>query len=418
MTRPAIVMNMFYTGLGIARSLAEQGISVIGLTAHRGAYGNFTRYAKVLSWPDTRQQPEAALAFLLQLGDTLAEGGILFPTRDDDVLFLDRFRVELSRRFVLVLPEETALTACLNKWETYRCAEAAGVAVPRCWSVTSSEDLHRILPELTFPCVLKPISAHHWRKGNNWKTVGNRKAIGIFTAEDLLAEYETIARADSRALLQELIPGGDDCLWIAACYLNRHSNLIAGFTIQKLLQVPEGFGTGCILQTVDRPDLLATATALLQKIQFTGIAEVEFKWDAHSGQYKLIEINPRPWDQHRLGKACGVDLIHIAYCDLLGITLPDIGKQRIGQKWIAEDVFSLRLLQFLWRRDGRFWSLLKMARGQRICAVWSIRDPLPLIAFIGTRLGPELVRHFYRHLRSLLARFIKGQVRAQERSAL
>ena len=62
MTRPAIVMNMFYTGLGIARSLAEQGISVIGLTAHRGAYGNFTRYAKVLSWPDTRQQPEAALA--------------------------------------------------------------------------------------------------------------------------------------------------------------------------------------------------------------------------------------------------------------------------------------------------------------------------------------------------------------------
>ena len=32
---PAIVMNMFYTGLGIARSLGERGISVIGITAER-----------------------------------------------------------------------------------------------------------------------------------------------------------------------------------------------------------------------------------------------------------------------------------------------------------------------------------------------------------------------------------------------
>ena len=33
-------MNMFYTGLGIARSLGEHGVSVIGLSAHRRIYGN------------------------------------------------------------------------------------------------------------------------------------------------------------------------------------------------------------------------------------------------------------------------------------------------------------------------------------------------------------------------------------------
>ena len=57
----AVVLNMFYSGLGIARSLGEHGIPVIGLTAQRGIYGNFTRYAKVVHAPDSRKEPEALL---------------------------------------------------------------------------------------------------------------------------------------------------------------------------------------------------------------------------------------------------------------------------------------------------------------------------------------------------------------------
>ena len=56
-------------------------------------------------------------------------------------------------------------------------------------------------------------------------------------------------------------------------------------------------------------------------MSFTGVAEVEFKLDSRLGEYKLIEINPIPWDQHRLGHMCGVDLIHIAWCDLTGEAL-------------------------------------------------------------------------------------------------
>ena len=56
----AIVMNLFYTGLGIARSLGERGIPVIGLSAHRGIYGSYTRYAEVRSSPDSREPGGAA----------------------------------------------------------------------------------------------------------------------------------------------------------------------------------------------------------------------------------------------------------------------------------------------------------------------------------------------------------------------
>jgi predicted ATP-grasp superfamily ATP-dependent carboligase len=404
-------MNMFYTGLGIARSLGEQGIRVIGLTSHRRIYGNFTRYASVQFCPDSREQPEALLTFLLRLSENLGEPGIIFPTRDDDVIFLDRYRDQLQGRFVLVLADRPALTACLDKWETYRWAVRAGVAAPRCWIVSDPQELIRIAPELRFPCVLKPVSAHHWRRGSNWNRVGSRKAIPIWSPEELRAEYETISHVENRALLQELVPGKDDCLWVAACYIDRNGQFIAGFTARKLIQAPEGFGTGCIVQSVDRPDLLATAAQLLQQVRFSGIAEVEFKQDSATQEDKLIEINPRPWDQHRLGKSRGVDLIHIAYCDCAGLTIPQAREQRTGRKWIGEDVFFWLLLRSLWKRDGSLPSLLRLARGRRVYAIWSIKDPLPLFCYFATRFVTELMATLMQALKA------RGAARSDNTSA-
>lgn len=67
----AIVMNMFYTGLGIARSLGSRGVRVIGLSSKRGVYGNYTRCAKVHVAPDSRDAPEGLLIYLLAMGREL-----------------------------------------------------------------------------------------------------------------------------------------------------------------------------------------------------------------------------------------------------------------------------------------------------------------------------------------------------------
>lgn len=405
MDKPAaIVMNVFYTGLGIARSLGERGVPVIGLTSGRGLYGNFTRYAKTMFCPDSRREPEALLAFLLRLGQTLSVRGVIFPTRDDDLVFLDRHRSELAPYFSLVMPDSAVLNVCLDKWETYLWAERVGARIPKSWHIDGPEDVKRVAPELTYPCVLKPLSAHHWRQGNNWEIVGARKAIGVSSEEELLREYGAIALADKRALLQEMIAGGDDRLIVAAGYLSRQSRWVAGFNAQKLVQIPEGFGTGCIVQSVDRPELLESTARLLETMGFSGIAEVEYKWDAKSGEYKLIEINPRPWDQHRLGNACGVDLMYLAYCDHAGLAPPESRKPDPGHKWIAEDGFFFGALQLGWRRDPKLISLFRQTHGKRIYAIWSARDPLPLLAYACTGLIPGLLKSGARRLWSALRR--------------
>ena len=409
----AIVMNMFYSGLGVARSLDEQGIPVIGLTARRGIYGNYTRCATVRVCPDSREEPEALLPFLLQLGAELSGRAVIFPTRDDDVLFLDSYREPLSRYFDLVLPRTEVVRACLDKWESYLQACRAGVESPRSWLIQGLPDLERAAEAISYPCVMKPLSSHLWRKHNNWERVGGRKAIAIYSRQQLVAEYAQISLADLRVLLQEMVPGGDDQLFIAACYLDKDSQLVASFTAQKLLQCPAGFGTGCIVQTVDRRELVELAASLLKSMGFSGIAEVEFKFDAGCGRYKLIEINPRPWDQHALGRASGVDLIHLAYCEHAGLPMPDVRAAEPGHKWLAEDVYMATALRMIWTRDPQFRSLCALARGKRTYGIWCSRDKRPFLIYMA-KFVPQLIWMGMRRIGIMLGRHFRDKMSASD----
>ena len=401
MQPPAVVMNMFYTGLGIARSLGEQGIPVIGLTAQR-VYGNYTRYAKTVSCPDSKKEPEALLAFLLRQAERTGQRGVIFPTRDDDVVFLDRFRNELAPHYSLVVPPSSTIAICLDKWQTYQCAIEAGVSTPKSWLIETEGDLGRALQEATFPCVLKPLAAHHWRSGRNWEIVGCRKAIPVYSREELAAEYAVAAAADPRALLQEMIPGGDDCLFVTACYIDQDLRWAGAFNIQKLVQEPAGFGTGCVVQSVNRPELFEPTQRLLKQMNFSGIAEVEFKWDESAQRYHLIEVNPRPWDQHVLGQAVGVDVIHLAYCDHAGLPMPAVQAGTSIWKWIADDAFVLAVLRSFKRRDGKFRVLFRAARGKRKHGIWSAKDPLPFLAYVVWQLVPQLAGAGFKRFWSLL----------------
>jgi D-aspartate ligase len=415
MSRPALVMNMFYTGLGIARSLGEHGVQVIGLTAQRGVYGNYTRYAKPVLCPDSRNEPQALLDFLVGFGRRLGGRSVIFPTRDHDLVFLDRYREPLAEYFLPVIPESAVLEACLNKWQTSQWALRAGVATPKCWLIEKPDELRAVLPEISYPCVLKPLEAHHWRHEHNWEVVGGRKAIAVNSEREFLAEYKVIARADTRVLVQKLVPGGDENLMIAACYMDRNGEFSAGFNTQKLVQCPEGFGTGCIVQAADRPDLFERTIRLLKAMRFTGIAEVEYKWDEVAAEYQLIEINPRPWDQHRLGRSCGTDLAYLAYCDNAGLPKPATVPRASAVKWIAEDAFLMEFLRLVWHRDPKLRRLLGKAQGERIYAIWSWRDPLPFLCY-AVRMVPGIIRMAFASLRRVLGgRRDRAKARLQER---
>ncbi len=72
------------------------------------------------------------------------------------------------------------------------------------------------------------------------------------------------------------------------------------------------------MEALPVPALLEFAEKLLEYMHVTGMVEVEFKFDERDQQYKLLDINLRPWGWHTLCIACGLDFPYIQYCDALG----------------------------------------------------------------------------------------------------
>jgi len=389
---PAVlILNMFYSGLGIARDLTDKGMRVIGFSADPTIYGNFTRCCEVRMAPNSQEEPDQLAEMLLRLVNEL-HGSVIFPTRDADVLLLDRFRNDLAPHYRLAIPSHGCLLQVMNKFSLAMAAERAAIPVPRTSLISSTADLSKVDRQVGFPCVLKPVLAANWRGTESWSKVGARKAVLANHQCDLEREYESLSSISPELLAQQWIPGGADQIVVLGGYVRHGGVLVDYFTARKLIQSPEDFGTGCVVQSEEIPEIIELSRRLFKTLEYEGMAEVEYKYDNASGEYCLIEINTRHWDWHRLGAASDVNLSWVAYCDLIGEVQACRSPRITHAKWIAEDALTLYLLRGLYRRRVRLGDFLRKLSGRRVYAVAAWSDPRPGLHYCFREFLPDLVK--------------------------
>jgi len=393
---PAVViLNMFYSGLGIARDMAGKGVRVVGLSADRKIYGNFTRLCEIRRAPNSQEEPGALAAMLLELSSELG-GAVIFPTRDADVLLLERYRDVLSPHYRLAIPPSDCLLRVINKHALAVAAESAGIPVPRTTVVSSRADLHRVEIEVGFPCVLKPVFAVDWRGAENWQKVGARKAILVHDRRELQREYEVLSEVDSEVLAQEWIPGSSDQIVVLGGYVRSGGELVDYFTARKLVQSPDDFGTGCVVQSEQITEIIALSKRLCRALDYEGMAEIEYKYDCEAQEFRLIEINTRHWDWHRLGSASDINLSWTAYRDLTGRSVDSQPRPVARAKWIAEDALLTYMLRGLYRRRLRVRDLWKKLSGRRVYGISDWNDPWPGLRYCCGEFLPDLAKSFLR----------------------
>jgi len=395
---PVIILNLFYTGVGIARDLAGSGLRVVGLSAHPNIYGNFTRFCEVRQAPNSQEKPEALQEFLLEATGEL-RGAVIFPTRDLDVLFLDRHRDKLEPHYRLAIPPRECLMQVLDKHALVNVARKAGVAVPRTLALHSEHELSRVAEEVGFPCVVKPISSYHWRESNNWDMVGGRKAFLVTSQEELTREYEQVRWANPEILVQEWIPGNTESISVLGGYVGENSQPLASFTARKIVQSPDDFGTGCVIRSEEIPELLEPTLRLWQALNYQGMAEVEYKRDSRTGKFLLIEMNTRHWDQHGLGRASGINLSLTAYKHLTGQNVTPMRTTTKRATWIAEDSFLFYCLRGFYRRELRLGRLWRQLPRPRIYGIFSWSDPWPFVRYMFGVMLPGVAKQAFRKLR-------------------
>src|SRR5262249_15593561 len=128
----------------------------------------------------------------------------------------------------------------------------------------------------------------------------------------LLTRYDAAAAlvgADA-VMLQELIPGGGETQYSHAVVCDR-GRPVAELVARRRRQYPVEFGyTSTFVETVACSAVEDAGRRLLASLDYTGIAEVEFKHDPRDGRYKLLDVNARMWTWGEIGAAAGVDFPH------------------------------------------------------------------------------------------------------------
>ena len=384
---------MHYTGLAIARGLRLCGAAPIyGLGANKTMFGNFSRCCKYVTCPDTEVAPEHCRDFLMKFSDQFDVRPLLFPTRDHDLQFLSTFYDELAERYIHVAAPPQMLQTILNKASLYRVAHELGIPYPATAWINSRADLEKVKDDLLFPVIVKPVYSTQWRRKEMWNLVGRQKAAIIRDYGELLTFYARIETVDPVVHIQEFIPGADADLVVFGSYVNPKSNVTRYFTGRKLLQYPAQSGTGVAVQACPVPEIVEPSRALLARLGYCGVSEIEYKYDRRNGNHVLIEMNPRFWDQHGLGGAVGVNLAQCLFLDLTEGRIPEQCQEPESVTWIAEDGYLLSLLSNL--KSGAYppGDFLRALKGRTAFAVFERKDWRPA-AVLATRLIRDIARN-------------------------
>jgi predicted ATP-grasp superfamily ATP-dependent carboligase len=259
----------------------------------------------------------ALIETLLALSRRIGKPSILIMTDDRAVETVNRYRQELEGAFIFNLPAQEMVEQLLDKAHFQRFAEDKGLPVPRTAILHGSRDLPR-LEALRMPVVIKPADKRHVLNG---RVTRAQRLDTVAQARE--CAKRTLGLAGS-LVAQEWIEGPDTDLFFTLFSCDSRGTVQAIFTGRKLVCDPPGVGNTalCIAADDEAPALEAITRAFIDATGFRGLGSVEFKRDARTGEFLIIEptVGRTDW-QEELATLCGINIPLTEYRSLLGLAL-------------------------------------------------------------------------------------------------
>jgi predicted ATP-grasp superfamily ATP-dependent carboligase len=302
-----LILGGAHGSLAVARSLGRRGIPACYVFHGENPVTQYSRYVeKVFRW-DGPASANAA-EFLIDLaGKNGLEGWVLFAGGDAEANLIARNKEALAKVFrVLSAPFDTVQTV-QDKNRMYRQADALGLYHP--WNYYPDDPASRDELRQHFPIVIKPSG----EKGDD--ELSRSKAwLANNEAEFAVLYAKAIDIAGKQGLVvQERIPGGGEQQFSYAGVW-KEGVPTASFVARRTRQYPVHFGfTSTCVEVMSNPEVEEAAGTFLRSIDFSGLVEVEFKYDARDGHYKILDINPRTWTWIGIGAVSGIDMPWICW---------------------------------------------------------------------------------------------------------
>ncbi|WP_037683451.1 carboxylate--amine ligase [Streptomyces cellulosae] len=379
---------LHHGGVGAIRSLGRLGVPMYAITEDRYTPAAASRYLeRAFVWPTTgTEEPERLVEGLLRVGRRIGRPALLIPTDEEAAVLIAEHQGELTGRF-LFPPVDPGLPRRLaSKQGLHELCVEHGIPSPSAAFPQSYDDVVGFAEKARFPVVAKNREAFERRKQpavNGTTRIVSRE--GLLTLARDWGEHPGV-------ILQEYLPREQAEDWIVHAYFDRNSTPLALFTGVKVRSWPPHAGMTAHAYVVDNPELADLAARFIKQIGFTGIIDLDLRFDRRDGQYKLLDFNPRMGAQFRLFESeSGVDVVRAMHLDLTGRTVPE-GEQRAGHRYIVENIDLPALLAY--RRSG-YTTPHAPARASGTELAWFAGDdPLPFLTMLARFVRPG-AKHLY-----------------------
>jgi len=372
---PVLVLGSGLTGIGVVRSLGRAGHLVYSIC---GPHESPIRSRWSLPLPKTwfsDTSPAELAAYLSQLPLPRA---VLIACSDEWTRAVAELPETLRDRFPASVPSPPVIHTMIDKWCFAEMLDRLDVPRPKTLLLRSLEDM-AALPESSYQNMfLKPLNSQEFsfRIGLKAFQPSSKKHALEFMAQTLRN-----GTPEFPILLQEYIPGPSSNYYLVDGFVDRHGRIEGLFARRQLRMYPTLFGNSTLSETIPLDQMqgpVETLKRMWLELGFRGIFDAEFKYDERDGQYKIVEVNARPWWFVEFATRCGVDLCGMAYQDALGLPVEPSHGYEVGRRC----VYLLRDLATYRATDRSLVGLLRWARSVKgadeIIYCWD--DPRPGIS--------------------------------------
>ncbi|MBW4709180.1 hypothetical protein KX928_15415 [Roseobacter sp. YSTF-M11] len=369
--RPAIVIGAHANGTGVIRSLGRCRIPVYAVQTLRSDMGHYSKYVKQsFSLLEIASDPDVLVDFLESHLD-LWKGAVLIPTNDHALTGMAKNHARLSENFRLTCPPWEIVERVIDKSQTVASAREVGIAVPEVYGKATAD--FQGASELDYPVLVKPIQGHQFAH------VFNKKLFQVENAEELAGVIAMVEAEGFDCEIVEFVVGPETAIQHFQVFIDANGAPRGAFTYRKLRQEPPVFGVARACETYDAPELHDLTLALLERIEWRGIASVAFKQDIRNGRHYLMEINGRSPLSHGLALKAGHNYALMAYCEAAGQEMEGDNPNGWQGVWIHLHADFFSTVKSLRRDDFSFRELLASYRRPKTFAVWSRDDPKPFV---------------------------------------
>lgn len=369
--------------LAVVRSLGRAGIPVHCLEDQNTAPGDVlafrSRYASKKDFvASSCREPQAFIDDLLRVS---AQGDVVIPISLSSIMAIAANLSQVAPRLKVVLPSLDSLMTADDTGQLLDIAERIGVPVPGAYAVGGDKGPeYGALEHSSSPIVIK------YRKGEALQLPPEERYAIVRDAASFVRVYEKMRANQACPLVQEYVPG--EGYGMSALFI-RDSEPVAVFCHRRIREYPVTGGPSCFAESVWDPRMVDYGVGLLKELRWRGVAMVEFKGDIKSGEYKLMEINPRFWGSLPLAILAGVDFPVLLYRAAAGQDLPlaDLRSPAystgVRMRYLFQDLLSVR--GYMRREAGKAafaWGFVKDLFDLRVSdGVFQWDDPAPNFAY-------------------------------------